>query len=129
MTRCDQSLRQAWSHVKQVRPPACPSIGFMAELVKLDAAKCGESASFSLEEYRLDCCKEIFPSLSDDVCLDALQRAHDLVADEAAVHALVQKAGTENLEPLGYLAIDLLMAEHEDKFVKRRGCSAHHPFD
>eukprot|EP00930_Biecheleria_cincta_P093362 TRINITY_DN83669_c0_g1_i1.p1 TRINITY_DN83669_c0_g1~~TRINITY_DN83669_c0_g1_i1.p1 ORF type:complete len:110 (-),score=14.43 TRINITY_DN83669_c0_g1_i1:255-563(-) len=102
----------------------------MAELVKLDASMSSDGkSSMTTDDYRLQCCREVFPTLSDEVCLSALDRARVACCDEAAVHALIEKAGHDNLEPLGYMAYDFLIEEHGDKMVKRAGCSLHHPFD
>merc|ERR1711924_244881 len=120
MTCRDMKLRDAWAHVKSARPPACPSIGFMAGLVDVDVARSGEGkASMTLDEYRLHCCRELFPSLSDEVCSEALSKAKEKASDEAAVQALIKRAGTDNLEPLGFMAIDLLIEEYPDSLVRR----------
>merc|ERR1711920_191901 len=70
MTRCNMSLCEAWTHLKAVRPPACPSIGFMSGLVDVDVARSSDGqASMTLDDYRFQCCREIFPSLSDESLL------------------------------------------------------------
>ena len=33
------------------------------------------------------------------------------------------------IDPVGYIAVDLLARDHDSALVKRKGCSLHHPFD
>lgn len=128
MTRRNMNLRQAYDHVKACRSKICPSIGFMSALAEKDKSLHDGISSFSVDAYRLSCLKEVFPKLSDEVIRDALSRAGARLQDDNEVQGVEKRAGSENIEPLGYLAIDIMTEEHGG-FVRRRGCSRYHPFD
>lgn len=84
----------------------------------------------TLEGYRLQCCHELFPSVPRAECAAALAQARGLIGQHPAqLAALHKRAGTSNVDPVGYVAVDLLLDSHPTLLVKRKGCSLHHPFD
>jgi len=125
MTRCNKNLREALDYVRVTRSRACPAFGFIYALAELDV-KLNSTCSMSADEYRLACLKTVFPSLPEETIKQALLDAEEIQAKDVATSSRsdVMKAAS-----LGSLAIDLLKERHVDAFVRRRGCSTHHPFD
>lgn len=128
MTRRGMSLKDAFNLVRSVRPVICPSIGFMKGLVEVET-QLGRGTSMTLDEYRLQCCQEMFPSLDCQVCIEALEKAKSQLNDAVFTQSVIKEAGTCNIELHGYIATDILLKAHRNLFLQRKGVSIHHPFD
>lgn len=132
MTRENMTLHQAFTHIKGLRPVICPSMGFVAGLVRLDQERypAKDTVRMTLHGYSAACIQSIFPDLPRGAIEEALEKARSDLSSEA-IEEFKQKVGNSNIEPVGYLAIDIILAnpDFQELLVKRKGCSLHHPFD
>ena len=129
MTRRSMSLRDAFSFLRSVRPVICPSIGFIKGLTMLETELQG-AATLSVLDYSILCCQELFPSVSAAECMKCFEDARDEVLGDSTVsRRMIEKAGTDNIDPVGYYCIEKLMVQYPGQIRKRQGCSLHHPFD
>jgi hypothetical protein len=129
MTRKSMSLRDAFQYLRSARPVICPSIGFIKGLANLEAELQGTS-TLSPEDYSIMCCQELFPNLSVEECAGYFEECRETVhRDSATLRFIIEKAGTENIDPVGYYYIDKLIEKYPGQMKQRKGCSLHHPFD
>ena len=128
MTRKNFNLKSAFDLVKAMRPIICPSIGFFKGLVDLDV-KMNGSNTFTTEDFSLLCLRELSEEVSEEDSKEAYEKAKILVnSDKEVVTNLINRINNDDIEPIGYLAIDILIKKYSS--VKERGhCSLHHPFD
>jgi len=130
MTRHSFSLKEAFAFLRSVRPVVCPSIGFISGLGEFEALKTGKKPSLSKEEYSEACVLDVFPSLTEEEVSLVFQTARSHIeTDVSVVDGIIEQAGSPNIEPVGYLVIEMLLERFPSGFVQRKGCTKHHPFD
>ena len=129
INKCDMTLNEAFQKLKQKRNRICPSVGFVKGLIYYEEKILAKKPSFSIEEYSINCIKEIFPDLDGLLIEESYKNAEEKVKTEDYVKNLKKKVYNEDIEPIGYTAIDLLMEKHKDSLKERLVCSLHHPFD
>lgn len=122
MTRKDMTLHDAFFWVKNKRPNACPSIGFMRDLSFLE-----DHQSFPPSEYTKFVLSERFPKRTRSEIDKVYSECSQMTQEDK--EKLIEKLGTDNIEPIGYFCIDVLCTLYPSEFVKQPHCTTHHPFD
>lgn len=119
MTRREMSLFNAFHLVKTKRICICPSIGFMKNLSKLE-----KEPSFLPEAYTKFVLSERFPQRTKE-------EIHQIYIESTKrdPHILIDSLGTDNLDPVGYYAIDMLRNLYPKEFISFPKYTDHHPFD
>lgn len=131
MTKKNMNLKNSFDLLRSKRNVICPTTGFFSDLVNLDIKLFGKS-SFSLEEYSLMCMEENFPTIPKEEIEKIYKKYKDIYIDENKKYSqkYLDEAKNKNIEPIGYYCMDeLINGIGKDKFIKRVGCSLHHPFD
>lgn len=126
ITREHKTFKEAFDFVKSVRPVLCPTFGFMTGLCELDT-KLNGKASFSLDEYAINCLCESFSMATKEEVSELYFKAKEEVKKNPNVCDSIKVK--EHIAPVGYLCFDMLKKKYgEDKIYKRIGCNLYHPF-
>ena len=129
MSKKGINLKDSFSLVKSKRNVACPSIGFFKDLIDLDKKLFGKN-SITLAEYSLMMLKENFPSLDIKEIEKIYYKYQELYTTGDKKDKYKEEMENEKYEPIGFHALDeLINGIGKEKFIRRKKCSIHHPFD
>ena len=127
MTREKMNLKDAFFKLKKLRVIVCPTTGFMKTLHLLDEKLFGKM-SFGIDEYKLYCLKEEFPSINENEIKELFEKNKEFYNENKELYD--KQALEKKCEPIGYKTVDDLLAKYgKEKMLLRQGCSLHHPFD
>lgn len=127
MTREHKPLKESFDYLKSIRKVVSPIYGFMKGLCELEF-KLFNKSTFSPEEYSILCYKEVLPQIDIEEIKKVYEESKKEVEKDKGVWDKRKK--DEKIEPVGYLCYEKLFEKYgKDNFIKRYGCTPHHPFD
>lgn len=127
ITRKNKELKETFNFIRQIRPVACPSFGFMKGFSELEK-NLFNKVTFTPTEYSIQCISEVSPKIKKDEIIEIYHATENEIKQNQKYYD--DLALSKNIEPIGYYTMDKIMEKYgKDSIIKRYGCSLHHPFD